>query len=110
MVLSSTPSACRVGCESAAKSVPAVPVGQGIVALEGLSRLTPAKAYDSVARVSERLLGNSQARPLAVSKASPPIKPLKGTARTDDKDPSNMDFQDYKAWREKNKRPYGVTR
>jgi hypothetical protein len=75
-----------------------------------LNQMTQRQAFIEATRESARLdlTSNGHSRP--VSSAPAPIQPLRGTASTSTVDPDEMDYQDFKVWRERNKRVYGVRR
>jgi hypothetical protein len=88
---------------------------------QALSRMSSQAAADAVRELSETLSAHTvrgNGRPAnhapatsrPVSAAPAPIPALRGTASASTLDPDEMDFQDFKAWREKNKRTYGVRR
>jgi hypothetical protein len=75
-----------------------------------LNEMTPRQAFIEATRESARLELTSNGRSRPVSSAPAPIQPLRGTASTSTVDPDEMDYQDFKVWRERNKRVYGVRR
>jgi len=75
-----------------------------------LNEMTPRQAFIEATRESARLDLTSNGRSRPVSSAPAPIRPLGGTASTSTVDPDELSYQDYKAWRERNKRSYGVRR
>jgi hypothetical protein len=75
-----------------------------------LNEMTPRQAFTETMRESARLELTSNGRSRPVSAAPAPIRPLGGTASTSTVDPDELSYQDYKAWRERNKRGYGVRR
>jgi len=74
-----------------------------------LNEMTPRQAFIEATRESARLEKASNGRSRPVSSAPAPIPSLGGTA-TSTVDPDELSYQDYKAWRERNKRSYGVRR
>jgi hypothetical protein len=77
--------------------------------IQKLNQLNPRQAFTETMRESARLELTSNGHSRPVSSAPAPIQPLRGTASST-ADPDEMDFQDFKAWRERNKRVYGVRR
>jgi len=78
--------------------------------IKKMNQMTPRQAFTETMRESARLELTSNGHSRPVSSAPAPIQPLRGSASTSTVDPDEMDFQDFKAWRERNKRVYGVRR
>ena len=71
--------------------------------LHQANQLSPQDAFAATLRLAGRLEAtNGQPRTVVVSKAPPPISSLKGTARTETKDPGQMSLPEYRAWYDRN--------
>jgi len=70
--------------------------------LHQANQLSPQDAFAATLRLAGRLEANSQPRPVVVSKAPPPIRPLSGNARTETKNPDEMSLSEYRAWYDRN--------
>jgi hypothetical protein len=71
--------------------------------LHDANRLNAADAFAATLLLAGRLgATNGQPRSVVMSKAPPPISGLKGTARTETKDPGEMSLPEYRKWYDQN--------